>query len=164
MALTAYLKLKGKTSGEIKGDCTKDGEHTKDSILVYGFDHEIEIPKDTHTGLPTGQRIHKAFTITKRVDNATPLVMQACTSGEQMEEWALYLYRISEKGQEEHYYTITLTNAIIVKVNLETPLTFLEENKPFHNMEKVSFTYTGIDHENVAAKITGSDNWATPRN
>lgn len=162
MALTSYLELEGTSSGLIKGDCNQAGREGK--ILVYGFEHEIEIPKDTHTGLPTGQRVHKAFTITKRVDNATPLIMQACTSGEQLKKWELALYRVNEKGQEEHYYSIKLTEAIIVQVNLETPLTFLEENKPFHNMEKVSFTYAGIDHEHKIDSVLGSDNWKQPKN
>ena len=35
MALTAYMKLKGKSQGDIKGDCEQGGDK-KDSILVYG--------------------------------------------------------------------------------------------------------------------------------
>lgn len=56
--MTAYMAVKGKNQGDIKGDCAQVGDK-KDKILVYGSDHQVEIPKDTHTGLPTGQRIHK---------------------------------------------------------------------------------------------------------
>jgi type VI secretion system secreted protein Hcp len=161
MALTGYLYAEGSSSGIIKGDCNQAGR--EGAILVYAFEHKIEIPKDTHTGLPTGQRVHHPFTIVKRVDNATPLIMQACTSGEQLKKWELHLYRINEKGQEEHYYTIKLTEAIIVEVKLETPPTFLPENKPYHNMERVSFTYAGIDHEHKIDSVLGSDNWKQPK-
>ena len=53
MALTSYMKVKGKSQGEIKGDCTQSGDK-KDTMLIYQVDHLVEIPKDTHTGLPTG--------------------------------------------------------------------------------------------------------------
>jgi type VI secretion system secreted protein Hcp len=52
MALTMYMKVTGKNQGEIKGSCDQGGDK-KDKILVYAMDHKVEIPKDTHTGLPT---------------------------------------------------------------------------------------------------------------
>ncbi len=64
MALTMYMKVTGKNQGEIKGSCDQGGDK-KDKILVYAMDHKVEIPKDTHTGLPTGQRIHHPLTVTK---------------------------------------------------------------------------------------------------
>jgi type VI secretion system secreted protein Hcp len=131
--------------------------------LVYAFDHEIEIPKDTHTGLPTGQRIHKPFTIVKKLDTASPKIMQACTSGEQLKTWELKLFRINDKGQEEHYYTVRLNDSIIVQANYDTPLTFLEESKPYHNMEKVSFTYSSITHVFEPKGIEAEDNWKEPK-
>ena len=82
MALTAYMKVEGKSQGEIKGDCQQGGDK-KDKILVYAVEHLVEIPKDTHTGLPTGQRIHHPLTITKHLDQASPKLYKACCTGEQ---------------------------------------------------------------------------------
>jgi type VI secretion system secreted protein Hcp len=161
MALTGYLYLKGKNQGKIEGDCVQKGR--EEAILVYAHDHEIEIPKDTHTGLPTGQRIHKPFTIAKKYDCATPKVLQACTSGEQMELSRLELFRINEKGKEEHFYTMLLGQAIIVKVRYSTPLTFLESSKPYHNMEYISFTYSSIIHIYEPKGIEAEDNWKEPK-
>ena len=81
MALTAYMSVKGKSQGDIKGDCPQGGDK-KDKVLVYGIDHSVEIPKDTHTGLPTGQRIHMPFTVTKHKDNASPMLFKACCTGD----------------------------------------------------------------------------------
>ena len=72
MALTAYMKLKGKSQGDIKGDCEQGGDK-KDSILVYATEHKVEIPKDTHTGLPTGQRHHPPDKITMHKNKAPPM-------------------------------------------------------------------------------------------
>ena len=38
------------------------------------------------TGLATGRRMHKPFTITKEIDRASPLLMQACVSGQHLPE------------------------------------------------------------------------------
>lgn len=161
MALTGYLYIEGNNQGKIEGDCVQKGR--EGSILVYAFEHEIEIPKDTHTGLPTGQRIHKPFTITKKLDNGSPKIMQACTSGEQLKDWRLELFRINPQGQEEHYYTVKLKDSIIVELEYYTPLTFLDENKPYHNMEKVSFSYSSITHIFEPKGIEAEDNWKEPK-
>jgi type VI secretion system secreted protein Hcp len=161
MALTAYLKLTGANQGEIKGDCAQSGR--EDMILVYAVDHEVEIPRDTHTGLPTGQHIHKPLTITKHKDKSSPLLYQACTSGEQFTEAELHFYRINDKGQEEHYFTIKLEKAIIVNMKEYTPLTFLPENMPYKDMENTSFTYEKIIWTYETDGIESEDDWKAPR-
>ena len=157
MALTAYLAVKGKTQGDIKGD-SKQGGDKKDKILVYSIDHSVEIPKDTHTGLPTGQRIHLPLTIVKHKDAATPKLFKATCTGEQSEV-TLDHYRIKEDGAEEKYFTIKLENAIIVNVREYTPITFLQDNKPYHDMEEVSFTYSRITWTYNDGNIEFVDDW-----
>lgn len=142
MAMTGYLNLAGNNQGAIQGDCTQQGH--ENWILVYGYEWDMEIPRDQHTGLPTGQRIHHPFKIIKKIDPASPLIAQACSSGEQMSTWQLDYHHINEKGQEELYYQIQLTNAIVVAIRQYKPLTFLDVNKPYHDMEEVSFTYEKI--------------------
>jgi type VI secretion system secreted protein Hcp len=161
MAMTSYLKLEGKNQGAIEGDCSQKG-HEK-WILVYGVEHSLEIPRDTHTGLPTGQRIHHPITISKKLDPASPLIAQALCSGEQMKTWQLDFHQISDKGQEELYYTIQLENAIVVATRTYKPLTFLEENKPYHDMEEVSFTYEKITWSHKKANKESVDDWKAPK-
>jgi type VI secretion system secreted protein Hcp len=161
MANTMYLKIKGASQGEIKGDCTQSGR--ENSILVYSMDHEVEIPRDTHTGLPSGQRIHKPLKILKHKDQASPLLFQACCTGEHITSFELDFYRISDKGVEEHYFTIKLDNAIIVNMREYTPVTFLEENKPYHDMEEVSFSYEKIVWTYETDGIEAEDDWKNPK-
>jgi len=158
MALTSYMKANGKTQGDIKGDCTQGGDK-KDTVLVYAQDHVVEIPKDTHTGLPTGQRIHHPFTITKHKDKASPKLFQACCKGEQMTIELLF-FRIKDTGEEENYFKIKMENAIIVNQREYTPLTFLPENKPYHDMEDVSFTYSKITWTYTDGNIEFTDDWS----
>jgi type VI secretion system effector, Hcp1 family len=157
MALTGYLAVKGKSQGDIKGDCPQGGDK-KDKILVYGTDHSVEIPKDTHTGLPTGQRIHKPFTFIKHKDNASSKLFKSCCTGEQCEV-VFDQYRIKPDGTEEKYFTIKLEEAIIVSMREYTPLTFVPENKPYHDMEEVSFTYSKITWTYNDGNIEYVDDW-----
>ena len=157
MALTAYLAVKGKSQGDIKGDCPQGGDK-KDKILVYHADHEVEIPRDTHTGLPTGQRIHKPLTVTKHKDQASPKLYKACCTGEQCDVTLDY-YRIKPDGTEEKYYTVKLAEAIVVNLREYTPVTFLPDNKPYLDMEDVSFTYSKITWTYNDGNIEYTDDW-----
>lgn len=161
MPLTGYLNLEGNNQGKIEGDCTQKG-HEK-WILVYAVDHSVEIPRDLHTGLPTGQRLHKPLTITKKTDPSTPLLFQACATGEQMKKWVLDYIRINEKGQEELYYQVSLENAIVVSIHHYKPNTLDEANKQFYDMEEVSFTYEKITWEHKVANKTAVDSWKEPK-
>ncbi|MFP4049994.1 MAG: Hcp family type VI secretion system effector [Desulfovermiculus sp.] len=157
MALTAYMKVKGKNQGEIKGDCAQGGDK-KDTMLIYQVDHMVEIPKDTHTGLPTGQRIHHPFTVTKHKDQASPKLFNACCNGEQCDV-QIDSYRIKDDGTEEKYFTIKLEQAILVNMREYTPLTFLPDNKPYHDMEDVSMTYSKITWTYNDGNIEYTDDW-----
>ena len=160
MAMTSYLKVEANDQGEIKGDCTQEGR--EDLIMVYSIDHKVEIPRDTHTGLPTGQRIHKPLQIIKHKDKSSPGLFQACCSGEQM-KIEMKFFRITDAGKEEHYFTIKLENAIIVEMQEYNPLTFLEENKPYKDMESVLFTYEKIIWTYEPDGIETEDSWKAPK-
>lgn len=157
MALTSYMKVTGKSQGEIKGDCPQGGDK-KEKIIVYQIDHLVEIPKDTHTGLPTGQRIHHPLTVTKHKEQASPKLFQCCCNGEQVEVELLF-FRIKADGTEENYFKIKLEDAIIVNMREYTPTTFLPENKPYQDMEDVSFTYSKITWTYTDGNIEFTDDW-----
>jgi type VI secretion system secreted protein Hcp len=161
MPLTGYLTLEGQNQGKMEGDCTQKGREK--TILVYAVDHTVEIPRDKLTGLPTGQRLHHPITITKHTDPASPLIYQACASGEQMKTWKLDYYRINEKGQEENYYTVSLEEAIIVNVRHYKPNVLDPASQPFHDMEDVSFTYGAITWEHKTANKQAVDKWKEPK-
>ena len=157
MALTMYMKVTGKSQGEIKGSCDQGGDK-KDKMLVYAYSHEVEIPRDNHTGLPTGQRIHHPLVVTKAKDVATPKLYAACCKGEGVEV-ELDFYRIADTGEEKKYFTIKLEDAIIVKMGADTPTTFLAENKPYKDMETVAFTYSKITWSYADGNIEFTDDW-----
>jgi len=47
--------------------------HCADGTCSISFDQEIVSPRDAASGLPTGKRMHKPFTITKELDKSSPI-------------------------------------------------------------------------------------------
>ena len=161
MAMPSHLSLTGNTQGKIEGSCEIAGR--EGTILVYSMEHLINIPRDTHTGLPTGKRIHGALKIVKEIDKSSPKLFQALCSGEQFSEVLLDYYRISPQGAEESYYTIKLQNAIIVGIRAWFPETLVKNNEPYKHMEDVSFSYEKIIWTWVPDGIEAEDSWSKPK-
>lgn len=114
-ALNAYLKLKGQKLGEIKGSVTQKGREGK--IMVIAVSHEIVSPRDPQSGLPTGQRMHKPFVITKELDKSTPVLYKALVTNENLPEFLLEVYE--QVGPAERLvYTVRLTNASVASIRL----------------------------------------------
>lgn len=157
MPMPIHLKLKGTKQGAIQGSCTMKGR--EGTILVQGLEHSIDIPKSPQTGLPTGKRVHGALTITKETDKSSPKLQQALCSGEQLTEVDLEFYRIKPSGEEEKYYIIKLTNAIIVSVRTYFPNCLQADTKSFGHMEDISFTYSGIRWTWAPDGIEAEDSW-----
>ncbi len=169
MATPAYMSVTGEKQGLITaGAFTADSvgnayqEGHEDQVMVQAFSHQVIIPRDPQSGQPTGQRIHKALCITKVFDKASPLLLAALTTGEKMTEVIIKWYRTSASGTQEHYYTTTLEDAIIVEIkdymhNCQDP-----ENSHFTHLEDVHFTYRKITWTHEVCGTSGSDDWRTP--
>ncbi|MBO1538320.1 Hcp family type VI secretion system effector [Pseudomonas sp. OA65] len=169
MATPAYMAIVGTKQGLITaGAFTADSvgntyqEGHEDQILVQGFQHQVIIPRDPQSGQPTGQRIHKPLVITKVFDKASPLLLAALTSGELMEEVSIQWFRTSKVGTQEHYFTTTLFDAIIVEIkdymfNCQDPT-----NAHFTHLEDVHFTYRKITWTHEVCGTSGSDDWRAP--
>jgi type VI secretion system secreted protein Hcp len=160
MALNSYLKLKGQKQGDIKGGVTQKGREGK--ILVMAFDHEIQSPRDPASGLPTGKRIHRPFTITKEIDKSSPLLYSVLVNNETITVWELQCFAAKSSGAEVNNYTVTLTNARIVDIASNMLNNKVPENAKMPIMEEVNFAYQKIQWTWVDGGITASDDWESP--
>jgi type VI secretion system secreted protein Hcp len=162
MPMPFHMTLTGKTQGEIaKGCSTMTGR--EDTILCQALNHEVYIPRDPQTGLPTGKRVHNALTVTKVFDKASPLLYQALSTGERMSDVTMKLYRINPSGNEEHYFTIKLEDAIIVSIKPWIPNALDPTREKFTHMEDLSFTYTKIIWTWVIDGVEAQDSWQVPK-
>ena len=160
MALTAYLKLKGQTSGEIKGSVTQKGRENK--IMVFAFDHEIVSPRDAASGLPTGKRMHKPVKLLCEIDKATPMMYNILVTNENITEFELQFWKPSPTGAENQFYTVKLTNANLSHIaahsaNNKDPLLM-----KYPDMIDYYFTYQKIEWTWVDGGIMAADDWESP--
>jgi type VI secretion system secreted protein Hcp len=154
-----YMTINGQNQGQIQGSSTNKGK--EEAILVFALQHEVEIPSDTRTGLPSGQRGHKPLSVTKLIDQASPLLYQALLTEERLDV-TLKFYRDNEMGEEEQYYTIRLENAIIVNIRADVPDIRDPENDIYGHQEHISFTYAKIVWNYEANGIETEDDWNIP--
>lgn len=169
MATPAYMAIVGTKQGLITdgaftaasvGNTYQEGHENQ--IMVQGFQHQVTVPRDPQSGQPTGQRVHHPLIITKVFDKATPLLQAALTSGERLEEVAIQWFRTSAEGTQEHYFTTTLFDAIIVEIkdymyNCQSPV-----NAHFTHLEDVHFSYRKITWTHEVSGTSGSDDWRSP--
>lgn len=136
------------SQGDILGDSDIVGR--ENTIPVIGFSHGLTIPIDTQSGQATGSRVHSPLMITKRMDSATPKLYQACVSGESLGSVELKFYRIDPTGKDDHYFSITLTNARVVDMRNSYP-----------NIEQVSMVYEEIEWSWTKDGTMTQDSWTS---
>ncbi|MCJ8501791.1 Hcp family type VI secretion system effector [Desulfatitalea alkaliphila] len=170
MPTPAYLTIEGNSQGLItQGAFTEESvgniyqEGHEDEVLVQALSHDITIPRDPQSGQPTGQRVHKPLVITKVLDKASPLLCNALCSGERLTKCTIKFYRTSADGQQEHYYTIELEDAIIVDIKTYMPNCQDPAQAHFTHLEDVAFTYRKITWNHVVSGTEGTDDWRAPR-
>jgi type VI secretion system secreted protein Hcp len=166
MPTPAYLTVEGARQGKItQGTFTQESvgniyqEGHENEILVEAFNHTVSIPRDSQSGQPTGQRVHKPLVITKVFDKCSPLLYTALTTGEQMRKCVLKFYRTSADGKQEHYFTIALEDAIIVDINAYMPNCQDPAKAHFTHLEDVAFSYRKITWTHEVGGTEGSDDW-----
>jgi type VI secretion system secreted protein Hcp len=110
MAMAAYLKI-----STINGECTESNH--KNWIEVVGFNHVVTQQDSgsvsTSGSLTAGRSDHGYFTITKQVDIASPKLLFACSSGEDVKEVTLELVR-AQGTDKVTYMTYKLSPSVLI--------------------------------------------------
>ncbi len=158
MALQADLTLAGETQGNIEGENTQD-QGRENTIVIIGFSHSINSPRDVAHGQATGKRQHKPITLTKEFDKSSPLLYQVLATNETINVFKLRFWRPSRKGAEEHYFTIELEDATISEIRAEQLNSRYADNRVHREREHVSFTYRRITWTYEIGGITAMDDW-----
>ncbi|MBW5408110.1 Hcp family type VI secretion system effector [Morganella morganii] len=145
-----YLTLKGRNQGLISaayssydsiGNRYQDG-HT-DEILVYSTNYDINRQQNIS---------HAPFILTKADDKSTPLLLTAI-SGNEILDCEFKFHRVDKNGGLQHYKTIKLGKASIIRIANEHPNSQLNnELQPF---EMVSLRYESITINHITASTSG---------
>ncbi len=161
-----FMSVQGSRQGLItEGAYTKESVgnsyqagHEKESV-IKGYTHNITIPRDPLSGQPSGQRVHSPYIVTKLLDKASPLLMNALVSGETLPKIEIKKYRTNYEGKLEHYYTTILEDAVIVDINSDAPHVIGEKERDVAPLEHVSFSYRKISWRHEIASTSGEDDW-----
>ncbi|MFK8031240.1 MAG: Hcp family type VI secretion system effector [Gammaproteobacteria bacterium] len=168
MPTPAYLSITGRTQGNISEGASTDKsigntwqEGHEDEILVQSFDHNVLIPTNPQNGQPSGPRRHEKMVIRKNFDKSTPLLYNALTSGELMDV-ELKWFRTAADGTSEHYFTTSLTDAVITDISACMAHCQDPNTERFGHEEQVSFNYRKIEWRHETAGTAGEDDWRKP--
>ena len=166
MPTPAYMTITGATQGDISAAAmsadsvgTLSNKAQEDSIQVQEFELDVEIPTDPQSGQPTGRRVHKGVRVVKYIDKSSPLLMQAIATGEQLATVEVKFFRTAASGTQEHYYTVSLTEASLVKCRPFFPNALDPDSTAYSHMEELQFQYKGISVTHELGGTSGADSW-----
>jgi type VI secretion system secreted protein Hcp len=151
MSSPAYVTLTAKAQGAIKGNVTAKGREGAIALLAVAY--EISVPRDPATGLPSGKRQHKPIVVTKAVDETSPSLIKALVTNEVLTTVKIDFWR-SAPETAAPYFSITLTNAIVADVTLNS-----SAEAATSETEQWQFVYQKIVWTWTASGASAQDDW-----
>ena len=169
MSSPVYIKIEGATQGLItSGASTEDSIGNRyqagheDEIMAQEVSHVVTVPTvptDPQSGQPSGQRVHKPFVFTCSLNKSVPLLYNALTKGEKLNNVEVKWYRTSTGGGQEHFFSTVFEDAVITDISLLMPNAQEAGNSEKTEQFQVSLNYRKIVWEHVASGTSGSDDW-----
>lgn len=139
------MKVTGQKTGVFKGDSLQKG-HT-DQIVLSTYSFGITSPRDPASGQATGRRQFQPVTVTKQMNQSSPLFMNAVDTNENLKSVVINFYETTRTGTEVNFYRVTLTNANISEAKQFTDGATVSE--------QISFVYQRIEQDS----LTGHTSW-----
>lgn len=113
MAIDVYLQIEG-----IKGE-SADSAH-QDWIELTSAHWGVTQPRSTSVstsgGHTSGRCEHRALTLSKLADLASPILMQHCSMGKTIPKAKLEFMRADGQGKPVKYYEVELENVMIASM------------------------------------------------
>jgi len=171
MAFTAYMFVKTE-KGVIKGysgeeDKTNDGKSLSNLSRVQAFEHGIAIPPHPQTGEPQDTPQHQPVVVDFEPDCAVAELYKAMAENQRVDEVKVYFFR-SGTGERaggkpdqlfHNWFTITLTDARIVGMELKKASGGEDAASVFAFMQRITFRYRKIEWEDHDDSKTAEYDW-----
>jgi type VI secretion system secreted protein Hcp len=150
MAQTSYLNVDG-----VQGASVDASHRSWIEIDSFSFDSEQALNIGSQgAGAGAGKAKFNPFTITKKVDSASPLLLQAITRGTHLKTVILEMKRTS--GGKTTYYRATMSDVVVKKVTptpAATPTGTRADESP---KEQVTFEYGGLQIRYAPSNADGT--------
>ena len=146
---------------EYPGSSEKEGR--EDTIDVFEVEQITTLPIRREDGRTNGIRTHSPLRVIAEIDKATPGLMKACATGQNLAEIELDFYRIDPPARSEvKYFVITMRQARVAKAGPFFPLTFLKENRKYRHMMRYEFVSEEIEWNWLPDSVVEIDKWRAP--
>lgn len=159
MAMNIHVWVRGQNVGEVRGDSTVTSMDREGSIEAFKLEYMVKTHIEA-SGMATGERSHGPVTITKRIDQSSPILHQALCNNEELEV-TIKFYRPNPigDGTTEHFYTIRLRQGRISSIRTISPSTVDQITESLPAMEEVSFVFGRITWIYESGGIEFEDEW-----
>ncbi len=151
--LPVYLELQI-NGADIEGEpvqATIGGDDVSKLIECIAMEHEVYVPVSSG-GHTSGAPVPGTIKIVKRVDKATPLLLQGLAQG-QIAEAEFHGYdNDPDSGETRRRFTITLTGGKIVSVRRWRPNILDPAAANMPHMEEVQFTFQTMTYRDDVGK------------
>jgi type VI secretion system secreted protein Hcp len=138
------------------------GIDTSETSEIMQASHSMASPRDRASGQATGRRFHEPLRVLKRIDKATPLLFKALATNQILGKLELKWFRPNPMdGSLEHFFTMTIQQATVVKLAPELPFTRNAQTAELPPMEWVDFVYQKITYTHVVGNTEHEDDWAS---
>jgi type VI secretion system secreted protein Hcp len=137
-AVNAYMTIENTAQGKMKGDPSRATSAERIRL--------ISVAREAGSGMATGKRMHKPFTITKEVDASSPMLKQALAKGNVLGDVVIVFEGAGAGAQK-----IVLKDAIITGIQM------------VGKSEQISLDYQTIEVTYMNGNKTASDDWETPK-
>lgn len=162
MPIPTYLTIIGERQGLISG-----GANTQDSAGVgwqSGHVDQIMVQAVKHgvsgrMAQSDGNRMHRPLIVTKVLDKTTPLLFSAACSGERLTTCRLDWYRPSSTAGLELFFTMELTDAVILDIDIAMPHCQDVSAANYTQIERVQFAYRKITMRHDICGTMTTDAW-----
>src|SRR5262245_15279880 len=104
MAVQAYVKIKGAKQGQFKGESVQKPGPQSGAIPLLRFNSTATAPRDSSTGIASGKRQWQPIRLTKQWGAASPQLVQALSTNEQLSSVVFEFYRPDPSGKEQLHY------------------------------------------------------------
>ena len=141
-AVNAYMTIDDKSPAKMKGDFSRGNQPERI--------HLISVPRDTASGMATGKRMHKPFTITKEVDMSSPSLKQSLAKGGPVGDVTI-VFEGAGPGTAKTAQKIVLTNAIVTGIQM------------VGKAEQITFDYQTIEVTYTNGGKSAVDDWDSPK-
>ena len=158
MATKVHLKLK-LNGTDIEGECVSSDEPMRDkTIECLSYVEAVDVPSDSATGRPAGNRRYAPVLITKRVDKTSPLLNRALYNNETAEaEFRFFRSSPSGDGTTQHFFTVVIERAQISSIKRISPDVTDAATARLAPFEEVGITFGSIDWKYEDGNVEARD-------